>query len=371
LLRHYFEFRYSNFGFYPRHDICGSLCFNRHTMIDTRFNLAPTMIGSMPHKDPAAACALVAKYLAEIPSWPQLPKRAFTEEMTVQFSEGFPGIVVREDRAYVLHSPSFDNDLGKLYAAYLDNDSSVFPVSADYASGLNEFFNLKKLRPVAVKGQVSGPLSFGVMLKDETRRSILHDDILLDAAARLLRLKAAWEEKELRRINKNTIIFVDEPVMASYGSAFFTLSKEKVTALLQEVLSGITGLRGIHCCGNTDWSVLLGIDAHIISFDAYNFAGSLALYPDEVKALIDRGGAVAWGIVPNTEEALLKESVSSLKDRLEDAMAPFTRHGVSFKQLKEQGLLTPSCGLAGLSEDAAEHVLETLASLSERMRGRS
>jgi len=68
---------------------------------------------------------------------------------------------------------------------------------------------------------------------------------------------------------------------------------------------------------------------------------------------------------------LLKESISSLKDRMEEAMAPFTRNGVSFKQLKEQSFLTPSCGLAGLSEDGAEKVLELLVQLSERMRGRS
>ena len=340
-------------------------------MIDTRFNLAPTMIGSMPHKDAAAACALVAKYLPEIPCWPQLPKRAFVEDMTVEFSEGFPGMVVQEDRAYVYHEPSFDKQLEYLYSAYLGNNIDAFPVSPGYAAGLNEFFNLKKLNPLAVKGQVTGPLSFGLTLKDETHQSILHNDTLSDAAARLLRLKAAWEEKELRRISKNTIIFVDEPVMASYGSAFFTLSKERVRSLIEEVLGGISGLRGVHCCGNTDWSVLLGTSTHIISFDTYNFAGSLALYPAEVRGLIDRGGAVAWGIVPNTEDALLKESVASLKDRLEAAMAPFTRNGVPFKQLKEQGLLTPSCGLAGLSEDGAERVLEMLASLSERMRGRS
>jgi methionine synthase II (cobalamin-independent) len=340
-------------------------------MIDTRFNLAPTIIGSMPHKDAAAACALVGKYLKEIPSWPQLPKRAFTEDMTLQFSEGFPGINVREDRSFVQHGLSFDSQMERLYMAYLRADINVFPVSPAYAAGLDAFLNLKRLKPMAVKGQVTGPLSFGLTLKNETRQSILHDDTLSDAAAKLLRLKASWEEKELRRVSKNTIIFVDEPVMASYGSAFFTLSKEKVKTLMEEVLGGISGLRGIHCCGNTDWSVLLGTSAHIISFDAYNFAGSLALYPAEVKGLIDRGGAIAWGIVPNTEEALLKESVASLKDRLEEAMAPFTRNGVSFKQLKEQGLLTPSCGLAGISEDAAERVLEMLTALSDRMRGRS
>jgi len=340
-------------------------------MIDTRFNLAPTMIGSMPHKDAAAACALVAKYLTEIPSWPQLPKRAFTEDMTVQFSEGFPGMNAHEDRAYIQRGLSFDAQMERLYAAYLGNNPGAFPVSPAYAAGLHEFFNLKKLKSLAVKGQVTGPLSFGLTLKDESRQSILYDDTLSDAAAKLLRLKAAWEEKELRRISKNTIIFVDEPVMASYGSAFFTLSRERVRTLIEEVLGGVSGLRGIHCCGNTDWSVLLGTSTHIVSFDTYNFAGSLALYPAEAKDLIDRGGAVAWGIVPNTEEALLNESVASLKDRLEEAMAPFTRHGVSFKQLKEQSLLTPSCGLAGLSEDGSERVLEMLAALSERMRGRS
>lgn len=340
-------------------------------MIDTRFNMAPTMIGSMPHKDPIAACALVAKYLKEIPSWPQLPKRAFSEEMTVQFGEGFPGMVVREDRAYVQHGLAFDTQMEKLYSAYLDNDIAAFPMSSGVAAGLDELFNLKKLNPLAVKGQVCGPLSFGVLLKDESRQSILHDDTLSDAAAKLLRLKAAWQEKELRRVSKNTIIFVDEPVMSSYGSAFFTLSKERVRTLLEEVLGGISGLRGVHCCGNTDWSVLLGTSANIISFDTYNFAGSLALYPVEVKRLFDQGGAVAWGVVPNTQEGILKETVSSLKDRLEEAMAPFTRHGVPFKQIKEQALLTPSCGLAGLSEDAAAQVLEMLSALSDRMRGRS
>ena len=36
---------------------------------------------------------------------------------------------------------------------------------------------------------------------------------------KLLKLKAAWQEQELQKISKNTIIFVDEPYMASYGSS--------------------------------------------------------------------------------------------------------------------------------------------------------
>ncbi|GAH81517.1 unnamed protein product, partial [marine sediment metagenome] len=97
---------------------------------------------------------------------------------------------------------------------------------------------------------------------------------------------------------------------------------------------------------------------------------SLSVYPNEVKSFLQRGGTIAWGIVPNDEEALAKESLSSLRDRLEEAMAPFTRNGVSFKQILRQGLLTPSCGLAALSPEAACQALELLAKLSHNLRKR-
>jgi methionine synthase II (cobalamin-independent) len=169
---------------------------------------------------------------------------------------------------------------------------------------------------------------------------------------------------------KNTIIFVDEPYMATFGSVSMNLPKERVVSLLEEVFRGLNGLKGVHCCGNTDWSVLLEANFDILSFDAYNYAQSLSLYPAEIKKFLDKGGAIAWGIVPNDEPSLKTETVASLKDRLEEAMAPFTRDGVPFKQLISQGLLTPSCGLASVSTDAAAQALKLLAELSANIRKR-
>jgi methionine synthase II (cobalamin-independent) len=333
------------------------------------FNCLPTAIGSMPHTDAKAACAQVIKYLKEIPCWPQLPRRSFKENMYAQYSQGFPGITVTGDRLYVDRARDIDGPLEKLYAAYLEDDFAKYPVSADYAAGLHAFLGLKGLSPVAVKGQVTGPVTWGLTVADSDGKAIIYDDVLGDAVAKFLRLKAAWQEKELKKISPNTIIFVDEPYMASFGSVSVPLSAEKVQSLVEEVLRGIDGLKGVHCCGNTDWSVLLGTSLDIISFDAYNYARSLSLYPKEVKGLLDRGGAVAWGIVPNEGASLGKETASSLKDRLEEAMAPFTRHGVQFKQLLKQSLLTPSCTLASLdTPDASARALELLAQLSETMR---
>jgi methionine synthase II (cobalamin-independent) len=140
--------------------------------------------------------------------------------------------------------------------------------------------------------------------------------------------------------------------------------------LLAEVLKGIKGTKGLHCCGNTNWSVVLDTAIDILSFDAYNYASSLSTHSDKVKSFLVRGGTIAWGIVPNDEEVLARESLPSLRDRLEEAMAPFSRNGVEFKQIIAQGLITPSCGLDVLSLEAANQALELTAKLSSELRSR-
>ncbi|MBI2287619.1 MAG: methionine synthase [Chloroflexi bacterium] len=325
-------------------------------MFDTKFGCLPTMIGSMPHTDAAEACSLVSRFLKDIPAWPQLPNRSFLENMYVQYSQGFPGVVVNGNSIHIDRSQDLSKPLEQLYAAYLANDFDKYPISPDYAAGLYRFLGLDNLSPRAVKGQITGPITWGLTVTDDSRRAIIYDDVLGDTVARLLKLKAGWQEKVLRQLCKNTIIFVDEPYMESYGSSsLITLTKEKVVGLLEEVFSGISGLKGVHCCGNTDWSVLLATSVNILSFDAYNYARSLSLYPAEIKRFLERGGTIA----------------ASLKDRLEESMSPFTRNGVPFKQLIEQGLLTPSCGLTPLgSAEGAARALELLTDLSSAIRKR-
>jgi len=342
-------------------------------MSNTEFNCLPTIIGSMPHTDPVKACALIARFLQKIPAWPQLPRRSFLENMYVQYSEGFPGVVVENDRIYVETSKDYSKSLEELYGAYLKNDDDKYPFGHDYAAGFYAFLEQPALSPLAVKGHVTGPLSWGLTVADENKRAILYNDVLGDAVPKLLKLKAAWQEKELYKISKNTIIFVDEPYMASYGSSVAAgpfSSPEKVAAMIDEVFEGINGLKGLHCCGNTDWSVLLKTKLDILNFDTYNYAESLTLYPDEVKAFVSRGGCIAWGIVPNNTESLTKETVASLRDRLEEAMAPFTRNGLRFKDLVAHSLLTPSCTLIPLGEEGSEKALELLTALSAEMRSR-
>ena len=327
----------------------------------------PTAIGSMPHIDPEEACSIVTKILPDIPAWPQLPKRSPKENMYIQFSEGFPGVVINRDKIHIERLANFDTELEQIYIDCEEDNPSKYGVSVEYAAGLHTFLSEAKKLEI-VKGQITGPITWGLTVTRQDGLGILYDDTLAEAAAKFLRLKASWQENALRQISGNTIIFVDEPYLVSLGSVFTPIPEEKVTTLLEEVFRGIKGIKGIHCCGNTDWSVILGTTTDILSFDAYNYASSLSTYPDEVKSFLARGGTIAWGIVPNDEEALAKESLSSLYDRLGEAMAPFTRNGIKFRQIITNGLITPSCGLASLSPEATCQALELVAKLSENIR---
>ena len=335
-------------------------------------NCSATMVGALPYTDPQQACRAVLHHVPEIPVWPQLPERSYLENMYVQFSQSFPGVVADQEakRIYVKRSQDLSQPLEKLYEAYLGNDFSSLAVGPEYAAGLHAFLSLKLDSPRAVKGQITGPISWALTVADEERRPILYDETLSDALARMLRLKAAWQERKLKALCPTTIIFVDEPSMSAFGSAYVSVSRERVIKLLDEVFGGLEGLKGVHCCGNTDWPVLLDTSADIVNPDVYNFIASMSFYPAEVKTFLDRGGIIAWGIVPNEEPALKGETVSSLRDRLEEAISPLSRKGIPFHHLIRRSLVTPSCGLSGLSVEAAERALELLADLSRDLKKR-
>jgi methionine synthase II (cobalamin-independent) len=305
----------------------------------------------------------------DIPTWPQLPRRSFLENMYVQYSERFPGVVVANERIFVDRTRDLDPQLEQLYIAYLMNDLEYAAISPDHAAGLQAFIDLGLSREAVVKGQVTGPVSWGLTVVDRARRPVLYDDVLAEAVSKHLRLKASWIEEQLDPIAQQTIIFVDEPYMSSYGSALISLGRDQVDSLLEEVFAGINGLKGVHCCGNTDWSLLLSTSADILNLDAYEHAEALALYPEEVGAFLERGGAIAWGIVPANDQAF-SETVDSLAEQLHRAMRLLSDKGLHMDDLMASAFISPSCGCGSLPVETAERVLALTGHLSQALQRR-
>ena len=105
-------------------------------------------------------------------------------------------------------------------------------------------------------------------------------------------------------------------------------------------------LIGIHCCGNTDWSMLLEAGPDIINFDAFDYMDHFLLYKDDIVRFIEVGGAIAWGIVP-TSGFTGDESVDDLLLRLEEGLKRISEWGVNADLIAQRSILTPACGMGG------------------------
>jgi hypothetical protein len=112
--------------------------------------------------------------------------------------------------------------------------------------------------------------------------------------------------------------FFDEPYLGCFGSAYTPINREDVvvglTELTQEIKSdGV--LTGIHCCGNTDWSIFTEIQSlDIISFDAFDFLERFLLYAENIREFLGRKGIICWGIVP-TQNFSGKETPQLLTEK--------------------------------------------------------
>lgn len=339
---------------------------------------ATALVGSFPHLDgDAISRRLIAA--CDVPVWPQLPRRTFRENMYTQYTFGLPGIVVDDAAEKVTFNTAQDLSpaLEEFYARYIADDVDSFGLPTDYSAGFYAMSAaLRSTSGAWAKGQVTGPISFGLTVIDQDLRSSLYHEQLADPIVKQLAMNARWQVRQLKAARDNVIIFVDEPYLVSFGSAFVSLSREQVIAYLDEVFDAIHAegaLAGVHCCGNTDWSVLLATKVDILNLDAYGFIEHLALYPDEVRAFVDRGGLIAWGIVPNNE-LITQVTAQSLADKLRGGFDLISTkagaRGVTIRsaELAQRSLIAPSCGLGSTTIDIAERVIDTLAQTGEILK---
>ncbi len=330
-----------------------------------------TGVGSLPHPDPAKAVGAVLGHFREIPYWPQLPRRTFLESMYVQFAAGLPASTIDAEKLYVEGGDRMMAEAEGFYERFLSEETAPFSIPAERAAGLDALLAARCDACLAVKGQVTGPVSFGLSVTDRGKKPLFYDPVGRDVLVKHLLRVAQWQVGALSRLSPNVILVLDEPYLASVGSAILSLSREEVVAALNEIFDGLPGaLCGIHCCANTDWGLVLSTNVRYLSFDAYDYADSLMLYPAEVAAFLRRGGKIAFGIVPTAREDIVRETADSLADRMEAVLDRFAAKGVSREALAGAALVTPACGLGTLSEEDAERALGLTAALSGRLRAR-
>lgn len=335
----------------------------------TKLTCLPFGIGSLPHTDPGKACACILNAFPSSPFWPELPRRDWRESMGVEQARDLPGFHLDESaqRAYFDVSEDIADGLGRFYENYLSLNIAEYAISTEITPGLEVMVNTIKqrgTRPTVLKGQLTGPTTLGLILKDENRKALLYHEQIMDVLVKATAMKARWMASAMAQVCDQPVVFFDEPMLQSIGSAAIPIDRDVAVARLRELVEGVDCLTGGHCCGNTDWSILMEAGLDIIAFDAWHFTHTLALYPEQLRRFIGRGGLVAWGIVPASVEGA-EIGAEALSDRLENGLVHVSKAcDIPTGQLLAQSLITPSCGLGSLTESQAETILAKTAEVA-------
>ena len=346
-----------------------------------------TSVGSMPHADGARAVDVVMATIPEAPIWPQLSGRGLNEQMEVQFSEAMPCRVIdrEKNRMYFDTSGDYSEAFAEFYEAYMlamdsdegTGDCSAMAISPDYAAGIYALEERLKAegggRPV-VKCQAIGPCTFSLATVDENKRALYYNEEFRDVIVKALAMKCRWQIQRLKPYTENVICCVDEPILAGFGSStYVSVQRDDVVTMLVEMIEAIHAdgaIAGVHCCGNTEWSILIDAGVDLVSFDAFEFGETIAMYPDHVRRHLEAGKLLAWGVVP-TSPAVREQTVDTLVahyEALVDHLAD--KAGVDRQRVREQTLLTGSCGTGAMEMADAERVFELTGGLSAALRTR-
>ncbi len=343
-----------------------------------------TAIGSFPHDEAKKAVDIIIETMPEAPVWPQLPKIGLTEQMEIQYSESMPRAVIDSEkgRMYFDTSGDYSEELAAFYESYMnaaegDGDLSPFAVSPNYSRGIYELearLSTGGRKYPYVKVHTTGPCSFSLTVVDEQKRAIYYNEEFRDVVVKALSMKCRWQIKTFAPFAEKIICFIDEPILSAFGSStYISVKRDDVVSLIREMVDAIHtegGIAGVHCCGNTEWPILIEAGVDILNLDAYLYGDTIALYPEAVKKFIERNGIIAWGIVP-TSVSIRKESAASLEKRFDELVANLSKKsGIASDVLHERAIITPSCGTGSMNVDDAERVFHTLHELSSTLKKR-
>ena len=300
-----------------------------------------TGVGSLPHRDPAEAARLAAA--CSVPYLPQLPGRHPEEGMVRQWGDGLCGC-----------GPG--DEPGGLRAG-----APVGPREEAFVAAAAALDLLAGTAPPLVKTQATGPITLAVALRAAGHGgSALWECVVGGLTSRIAGHLA---EIHRRLPGSQTLVVIDEPALTAVTPG----DRSAAAALdaLGAVIAAVSGADvGVHCCGDTVWGEVAGLGAGWLSMDVGALGPGFAAGVPAVAEAVSAGTRIIWGAVPVESPPL--PSTGSLVARVRRVEEALVLAGADLRSL-DRAVLSPACGLAGLSPDAAAGVVRRLDEMAEVM----
>jgi len=335
-------------------------------MIAFEARCSTTAMGIMPHRNVEQALRLALSL--DIPFWPQLPKVSLYEDMYVQTSQNFPGIAVDFDKERLKFDTSrFEQELDAYFVKM--DVPETFALTAQYSAVFHKFLSRELQGYKAIRGQVTGPVSFGFKVLDENLKPIIYNDEARTVLFDFVQKKANIQYRALKERNPNAFVWLDEPGLGYVFSGLSGYNEQQAKEHYHDFVEGLEGPKGLHLCAEVNLPYLLELGVEILSFDAYQIGFMPKEYAGSVAEFIKRGGIISWGIVSTESTVLATQTPETLAATLSSYWEVVSQNtDLSLSQIAMQALVAPArCCLSdvGQSSTADKNEGECQVSSSE------
>jgi len=340
----------------------------RHSSLGIQAGGKTTAMGIMPHTNVDRALELALSL--DIPFCPQLPNVSFYEDMYAQVSQNFPGISVDPVEGKVnFNTARFEEELGDYSQRMAEPET--FALSQSYSVVYHKFLARNLQDYPAIRGQVTGPVSFGFRVTDEDSRPIIYNEEVRTLLFDFIQRKANIQYRQLREKNHNAFVWLDEPGLGWIFSGLSGYTDVQTRQDYQQFLAGFDGPKALHLCANINLPYLLGLGVELLSFDAYQIELMPKGYVSAVAGFLRGGGVISWGIVPTDSESLSKETPETLAKLLLTYWEVISLNsGLSVEEIAGQALIAPArcclknIGQVGANDDMATSETKECADLT-------
>jgi len=335
-------------------------------MIAFEARCGTTAMGIMPHRNVEQALRVALSL--DIPFWPQLPKVSLYEDMYVQTSQNFPGIAVDFDKERLKFDTSrFEQELDAYFVKM--DVPETFALTAQYSAVFHKFLSRELQGYKAIRGQVTGPVSFGFKVLDENLKPIIYNDEARTVLFDFVQKKANIQYRALKERNPNAFVWLDEPGLGYVFSGLSGYNEQQAKEHYHDFVEGLEGPKGLHLCAEVNLPYLLELGVEILSFDAYQIGFMPKEYAGSVAEFIKRGGIISWGIVSTESTVLATQTPETLAATLSSYWEVVSQNtDLSLSQIAMQALVAPArCCLSdvGQSSTADKNEGECQVSSSE------
>ncbi len=312
-----------------------------------------TAMGIMPHKDVDKALDLALGL--DIPFWPQLPHVSLYEDMYVQSSQNFPGIEINFEKGRLAFNTAKFQEGLEDYFTKMDQ-GETYALTPEYSAVFQKFLSRGLGGYRAIRGQITGPVSFGFKVLDENLKPIIYNDEVKSILFDFIQKKVNLQYQQLKTKNQNAFVWVDEPGLGYVFSGLSGYNDQQAKEDYYQFVQGIEGPKGMHLCAEVNLPYLLDLGVEILSFDAFQIGFMPKEYTQSVAEFIKKGGVISWGIVPTefkSLEAQTPERLASLLSGYWEVVAE--NSDLSLDRIAEQALIAPArCCLVELTIEAAD-----------------